>query len=88
MGKTNYNQRHRVLEEWIVEAIIMDMPQDQIIKVESDFFQKERLIRRFEEEADNFRGLGREEESDQALDEAHKVHEEIVSSLQIKKFAA
>ncbi|TDJ07100.1 MAG: hypothetical protein E2O68_04060 [Deltaproteobacteria bacterium] len=88
MEKTSYYHRQKALNEWILEAVIQDMPVSQIQRVERDFFELDTKIRRWEEEANYFLSKGESEEQNLALDEAHELHNELVSSLQISKFAA
>ena len=88
MEKTSYYHRQNALHEWILEAVIQGMPVNQIQKVEREFFDLDKKIKRWEEEADYFLAKGESEERDLAIDEAHELHNELISSLQISKFAA
>ena len=88
MRKTSYKQRYEVFKEWKAEGIIEGMPGSIISKVEREFFEKDKLIRRWEEEAKNFSDIGENEERDLALDEAFEIQCELVESLNLKKFAS
>ena len=88
MEKTSYSHRQKSLDEWILEAVIQSVPVSQIQRVEREFFELDQKIRRWEEEADYFLSKGESEEQNLALDEAHALHNELISSLQISKFAA
>lgn len=88
MRKTNFKQRHDALKEWKSEALIQGLPKNLIERVEKDFFEKDKMIRRWEEEAQAFREMGEKEEADLSLDEAHEIHNELLDLLSIKKFAA
>ena len=88
MEKTSYYHRQKALNEWILEAVIQGIPLNQIQKVEKDFYDLDKTIRRWEEEADYFQSKGESQERDLALDEAHELHNELLNSLLISKFAA
>jgi hypothetical protein len=88
MKKTNYRQRQDALKEWIREAVILGMPKSVIKKTQKDFEVKDKVIRRWEEEASFFQEIGEKEESDLCSDEAHEIHIELLENLSIKKFAA
>jgi hypothetical protein len=88
MKKTNYTQRQDALKEWMSEVIILGMPENVIKKNQKDFERKDKMIRRWEEEARFFQEIGEKEESDLCLDEAHEIHNELLENLSIKKFAA
>ena len=88
MKKTSYRQRQDALKEWFCEAAILGMPKSVIKKTQKDFEVKDKMIRRWEEEARFFHEIGEKEESDLCLDEAHEIHIELLENLSIKKFAA
>ncbi len=88
MEKTNFKQRQDAFKEWLEEAQILGLPKDIIKKVENEFFEKDRLIRNWEEEAQYFGSLGETEEKNLALDEAFEIHAELLEYLSLKKMAS